>query len=233
MKKSSLLKKRKIIDNIPYILNPFYYRCLQFIFWKLYIKKVIYISIITFFVSLASYILFPYYQLDRLLITIPASIIAISLYVIYKSIFDSTLIDRISSIFEYSLYGLDLKNLDTKYFIVVKNKLFSYVNPILCKKQNINDNELENIKKITIQILEILDDMKIYDSSYYIKQSAKQIEELEFQLQEAWHFPKDKTYHRFTWQIPQCKCPIIDNLEKLGTDHIIINETCPAHGELK
>jgi hypothetical protein len=30
--------------------------------------------------------------------------------------------------------------------------------------------------------------------------------DIEFQLQEAWNFPRDENYHRF-WYTPECLCP--------------------------
>lgn len=56
--------------------------------------------------------------------------------------------------------------------------------------------------------------------------------ENEFKLQRLWGFDEDARYHRF-FDLPHCNCPVLDNLERLGTDYQIHNQNCPIHGDVE
>ena len=62
-----------------------------------------------------------------------------------------------------------------------------------------------------------------------LKELAKDITLVEFELQRLWGFTEDRTFHRY-WDTPKCKCPKMDNDERIGTPYQIINTTCPLHG---
>jgi len=64
----------------------------------------------------------------------------------------------------------------------------------------------------------------------FLRQCAKEVEELEFQLQESWKFEKDKNYHRYWWTLPKCTCPKMDNEDRFGTDYHVYSSDCPIHG---
>lgn len=61
------------------------------------------------------------------------------------------------------------------------------------------------------------------------KELLTPIEQMEYLLQDAWGFPRDKNYHKF-WYIFGCLCPILDNEERYPTGVYIINGECPLHG---
>jgi hypothetical protein len=52
---------------------------------------------------------------------------------------------------------------------------------------------------------------------------------IEFELQDAWHFPRDMNYHRF-WDRPRCTCPKIDNEDNWPHGYYTIVTSCPLHG---
>lgn len=62
-----------------------------------------------------------------------------------------------------------------------------------------------------------------------LKELAKDITEVEFELQRLWKFNVDAKYHRF-WDTPKCQCPKLDNEEAYSTGYHITNLSCPLHG---
>jgi len=51
----------------------------------------------------------------------------------------------------------------------------------------------------------------------------------QFNLQEAWGFPKDSKFHRF-WDIPACECPRMDNSDNYPYGHYVTSGGCNIHG---
>lgn len=61
-----------------------------------------------------------------------------------------------------------------------------------------------------------------------LKELAKDITEVEFELQRLWKFTVDANFHRF-WETPKCQCPRMDNEEAYGTPYSITTSSCPLH----
>lgn len=59
------------------------------------------------------------------------------------------------------------------------------------------------------------------------------IEKMELLLQHLWNFPQDKTFHRYWLKIDKCSCPIMDNMERIGTPYRVYNRECIWHGDKK
>jgi len=53
---------------------------------------------------------------------------------------------------------------------------------------------------------------------------AVRMEQIEYQLQEAWGFEKDRTLHTWWYKVPSCKCGLTLPLKR------IISSLCPIHG---
>jgi hypothetical protein len=51
----------------------------------------------------------------------------------------------------------------------------------------------------------------------------------EYQVQNAWGFSRDDSYHTWWTDLPGCTCPKRDNEELRGVDAKIINQNCPWH----
>jgi hypothetical protein len=56
------------------------------------------------------------------------------------------------------------------------------------------------------------------------------LEQLEYQAQEAWGFNKDPDHHIWWLDMPGCNCPVMDNTERVGTGRYIHIGSCPWHG---
>ncbi len=110
----------------------------------------------------------------------------------------------------------------------------------VCIKQKFNYNLacrqgliLDDLYKL-IPIYEkkdkIFKNMKQTDDSKKLKKFAKLITKIEFKLQTIWKFEKNQDFHRF-WEVPKCKCPIIDNIDNQGSKYHYHNNDCPIHGD--
>ena len=70
--------------------------------------------------------------------------------------------------------------------------------------------------------------MEQADDVYLLRKFAKQVTRIEYQLQEAWGFKKNRFMHEW-YLVPKCKCPKMDNAEARGTKYQIISGNCPIH----
>lgn len=112
------------------------------------------------------------------------------------------------------------------------------LNAELIKKQKITDRELEELIDLYNEVDVIFDaERKIANKedvvidSDLLKKFDKRLEEIEYRMQELWHFGKNKNFHKFWFQQPLCSCPKIDNMERIGVGNFIVNLNCPIHGK--
>ena len=57
------------------------------------------------------------------------------------------------------------------------------------------------------------------------------LEELEFSAQRAWKFPPSVDHHNWQFDVPGCRCPQMDNRERMGVPGFIYNGDCVWHGQ--
>jgi hypothetical protein len=118
---------------------------------------------------------------------------------------------------------------DEKYLVKFKDTQY-YLNDKLAKSRKISDETLKQIVHWHKAKLAIFEQMRGTDDSDELKKCAKLVQECEYNLQQLWGFPLDSNYHHF-WEVPGCKCPKIDNMERLGVPYKVIVSDCPIHGE--
>lgn len=106
------------------------------------------------------------------------------------------------------------------------------LNARLVEKQNLNEREIDQLKRLHFKRSEIFEEMKATDKKEILQKLFKDYTKNEFALQKAWKFNEDENYHRW-WEVPKCKCPKLDNEDSYGTSRKIYNGNCPIHGELK
>ena len=56
------------------------------------------------------------------------------------------------------------------------------------------------------------------------------VEHLEYTLQSLWDFPLDNKFHRYWLEVDGCKCPKMDNMDRIGTGYKVYNKECTYHG---
>lgn len=89
----------------------------------------------------------------------------------------------------------------------------------------ITPENLEKIKSIHIQRYNVLETI----GKAPTKELAKQWEDLELQLQEAWGKMPSRREFRF-WTLPGCTCPKRENELRFPSDDFIRDPACPLHG---
>ena len=77
-------------------------------------------------------------------------------------------------------------------------------------------------------------DKNLKDSNIYKKEAkriGKELDNVEKKLQKLWNFEYDESKLRYWYLLPGCKCPRLDNLDRLKPGRII-NCDCPYHSFL-
>lgn len=97
------------------------------------------------------------------------------------------------------------------------------LNKRLLEQQGINAEGEERI----IELHKQLDGVLKYPKSY--ENPVDKIEQLEYDLQEAWGFEKDRNMHSYWHRIKECCCGSCDNLDRRGTPYRVISGSCPWH----
>lgn len=115
--------------------------------------------------------------------------------------------------------------------VTVHNKWIR-LNEYLILQQKLSEVEVEQILRLHEYKLTICAKMEaLLPDNPKIKVYAKDLEQLEFLLQDAWKFPRDVNYHRF-WEMPHCTCPKMDNDDAYPSGYYVRSLCCPAHGDL-
>lgn len=107
------------------------------------------------------------------------------------------------------------------------------LNPDLIKKQKLDDEAVMQIMKWHQFRLSVFDIMAETDDPIWLHRLAAMVEEIEYELQRLWRFPRSRDHHTWWNRVPKCRCPRMDNAERYGTPYRIISGACPVHGELK
>jgi len=107
----------------------------------------------------------------------------------------------------------------------------SYVSPKLVVKQRITYEELDVIKMIHREKIDLFKAIEEEDDPVKLKELAKQITDIEYCLQDAWKFERDIKNHTLWFNAPKCTCPKIDNMDDLGSGFAHMASDCPLHGD--
>lgn len=104
------------------------------------------------------------------------------------------------------------------------------LNERLILQQNLSESEVEQILRLHEYKLTVRAKMRALPSDNpKIKAYAKDIEHIEFLLQDAWKFERNIYYHKF-WEAPHCTCPKMDNDDAWPSGYYVRNFGCPVHG---
>jgi hypothetical protein len=114
--------------------------------------------------------------------------------------------------------------------VIYEGKVISYLNPNLIKKNGLSINEVAKIKSLHCSKYIVFQAMENTDDVTTLKYYAKIVEGIEYDLQGTWHFAKSSMMHRW-FDVPKCKCPKLDNEERMGTKFRIFSADCPIHGK--
>lgn len=103
------------------------------------------------------------------------------------------------------------------------------LNASLILRQGLGAPEVRILKSLHAEKLKFFDLMRATDDPVLLKQYAKAIESIEFQMQEAWHFEKDASKHGWN-KVPKCICAVSDNAWYSELQMRCIDNNCPVHG---
>lgn len=102
------------------------------------------------------------------------------------------------------------------------------LNKRLLDRQNCWD-KLDVIKTLHKEKLKLYSMMENTNDAAFLKSADQLLTGIEFELQDAWGFPRDQNFHRF-WERPKCQCPSMDNSDMYPHQQYI-NQSCPLHGK--
>ena len=122
--------------------------------------------------------------------------------------------------------------LDKNISVIVEGAVVMVLNPDLIVSQKCNNSipELLRLHKIKHYIYKRMHRANSPINKDNLKRYDRLLTEIEFQMQDAWGFPRSTNYHRF-WERPRCLCPIMDNQDSYPTSFTYTNQDCPRHGD--
>lgn len=105
------------------------------------------------------------------------------------------------------------------------------LNECMIEKQGLSEDEIRVIQELHLERLILISTMEdcIQSDKDKLRELADKITDLDFQLQDAWHFPKSSDWHKF-WELPYCSCPKLDNEETYGFKYNYKSDSCILHG---
>lgn len=123
--------------------------------------------------------------------------------------------------------GKDPLHIDPSIYKVEHPRESYYLNKNLLDRQNAWENieELINFHKRKLDLFDEIDN-GLWDNN--LPKAAQKLQEIEFNMQEAWKFGKNAEFHEW-YLIPKCTCPVMDNMELRGTKYNIFSGDCPVH----
>jgi hypothetical protein len=105
------------------------------------------------------------------------------------------------------------------------------LNPVLLARQNRSEKDIKKIIELHEELHKVFDEMEAesVENEERLGNLALVVQQLEFDLQEAWGFPKNANYHSWWFQVPHCICPVLDNWDFVGTEYKHYTVGCPVH----
>lgn len=104
------------------------------------------------------------------------------------------------------------------------------LNKALLIQQHISPERAETIRRSHVIKRLIFEEMEQTDDPTLLHQLAETLEQLETYQQLLWGFEPNRNHH-YWFTYPKCRCPKMDNAERLGVDERIISVDCPVHGK--
>lgn len=123
------------------------------------------------------------------------------------------------------------KSILNKYYGVrYKGKIRSYISYELAVKKGLGLDTIKDLKTTYRKLYKTFDKIEECKDSKDIPKLIKDVEEIEFELQELWGFELDEKFHRYWMDCPGCSCPKMDNMDALGTGIRVTSSNCVLHG---
>ncbi len=108
-----------------------------------------------------------------------------------------------------------------------------YLNQRLVRQQKLSKDEEQGIINLHLRKNNLLEEMSAASErgdKVKLKELDGLVTDLEFVLQDAWHFPRDINFHKF-WERPGCSCAKMDNDDAWPTGYYSRSGGCLIHGD--
>ena len=116
------------------------------------------------------------------------------------------------------------------FFVRYPGREDFFLNPNLCKKQGLTQENLDELKALHLRVQGVLEAMEATDDKAELQSLNKGWKCLQFELQRVWKFEQNAQFHHW-YLVPKCRCPKLDNAERWGTAYAITSGGCPIHGQ--
>ena len=105
------------------------------------------------------------------------------------------------------------------------------LNQELLVRQKVTDAQIDELEKIYDELVLLVNTVNKLKKISPEEGSAfaKQMEDIEFKLQDNWNFPRSELHHTWWNRFNKCTCPKMDNYERFGFKKIKSLD-CPFHG---
>lgn len=101
----------------------------------------------------------------------------------------------------------------------------SYLSVDLAVQQRVSDEDLQKIVEVHDRRVRIFKQIAVIEDPIILRDLARAVEEIEFELQRLWKFEENRTRHIWWRKVPKCKCP-----DQLVGGFRTISLDCPIHG---
>lgn len=110
----------------------------------------------------------------------------------------------------------------------------NYLNEDLIERQKVSPESVERLYELHEMKDELFQEARLLeqdspDFKANLRALAKALQEIEFNMQHQWGFEVNADCHTHWYQMPHCKCPQLDNYERVGSGSFVHNMSCPVH----
>src|SRR5574343_366053 len=109
--------------------------------------------------------------------------------------------------------------------VIFDGKRMYALNSALVLRQGLDVSELRALKSLHAEKLKYYKLMEETDDPAKLREYAKEVEFIEFEMQKNWHFEQDSKFHDW-YRVPKCTCPKLDNEDRKGTRYSVIDPQC-------
>lgn len=99
----------------------------------------------------------------------------------------------------------------------------------LAQQKVLTNMEMQAIIDCHTRRVVIFDLMERTNDREELHDFAKELEQLEYEMQAHWHFERNQDYHTWWLLSPKCKCPKMDNRDPIYFGRRITVGDCPVH----
>lgn len=100
----------------------------------------------------------------------------------------------------------------------------------LIKKHGLDEACVQRIALLNMEISFFKNQMRQEANQEMLREYNSHINNLQFELQEAWGFSRNRNFHKF-WAVPKCTCPREYNEKRYPRGGYKTNRKCVIHGE--